>query len=44
MDEKVYITRKGIALRAQARGVPLTINRRHRRGHRRNHCSRVQSW
>jgi hypothetical protein len=26
MDEKVYTIRKGIALRAQARGAPLTIN------------------
>jgi hypothetical protein len=26
MDEKVFFTRKGIAARAQARGIPLTIN------------------
>jgi len=26
MGEQVYITRKGIAARAQQRGIPLTIN------------------
>lgn len=26
MGENVYITRKGIAKRAQERGIPLTIN------------------